>query len=58
MTEEELSQDMQLFNDIITQICNYAVDNNMNPTDTIKRVANNLLILCEIASFDNWNKGD
>ena len=56
MTEEELTKDMQLLNSIVAQICTYAVDNDMQPTDTVKTVAQNLLALCEIASFDNWHK--
>ena len=56
MTEKELSADMELLNSIISQICNYAVDNDMQPTDTVKTVAQNLLALCEIASFDTWHK--
>lgn len=42
--------------EILAQICDYAVDNEMNPTDTVTTVANNLLMLAEIANFDNWNK--
>ena len=56
MSEEELTQDMQLLSSIIAQICNYAVDNGMQPTDTVKTIAQNLLALCEIADFVNWHK--
>lgn len=56
MTIEELTQDMQLLNSIIAQICNYAVDNDMQPIDTVKAVAQNLLALCELASHEIWNK--
>lgn len=56
MNSKELSQDMQLLNSIIAQICNYAVDNGLQPNDTIKTVADNLHALCEIANFNNWQK--
>lgn len=58
MTDKELSQDMELLSSIISQICDYAVDNGMNPTDTVKTVGQNLLALCEISNFDNWHKED
>lgn len=54
--EEELSKDMEFLSDIIARICDYAVDNDMKPTDTVKTVAQNLLALCEISNFDNWHK--
>lgn len=56
MIEDEISKDMQLINSITAQICNYAVENDMQPNDTIKTVAENLLYLCEIANFNNWHK--
>lgn len=56
MTEKELSADMELLNSIISQICDYAVDNGLEPDDTIKTIAGNLQALCEIASFNNWHK--
>ena len=58
MTDKELSEDMKLLSDIIAQICNYAVDNGMKPTETVKTVAENLLALCQISDFDNWHKFD
>lgn len=56
MTDKEISADMELLNSIISQICNYAVDNGLEPDDTIKTIASNLQALCEIASFNNWHK--
>ena len=57
MTDKELSQDKEFLCSIVSQICDYAIDNEMNPTDTVKTVAENLLVLCEISIFDNWHKG-
>ena len=56
MEEKELSQDMTFLSNILAQICDYAVDNGLNPTDTVETVAKNLLILSEISNFDNWHK--
>ncbi len=42
--------------EILAQICDYAVDNDMKPTDTVTIVANNLLMLTEISNFDNWKR--
>lgn len=56
MTEKELSADMELLSSIISQICDYAVDNGLEPDDTIKTIAGNLKALCEISSFNNWRK--
>lgn len=54
--EEEVTKDMKFLSDIIARICDYAVDNGMPPTDTVKTVAQNLLALCKISDFDNWHK--
>lgn len=56
MTDKELSADMELLSSIISQICDYAVDNGLEPDDTIKTIADNLQALCEISSFNNWSK--
>lgn len=58
MNEKELSADMELLNCIISQICDYAVDNGLEPDDTIKTIGGNLQTLCKIASFNSWKKGD
>ncbi len=39
---------------IIAEICNYAVLNGMEPDDTLGTVADNILALLEIATFNNW----
>lgn len=58
MTEKELSADMKILDDIISQICNYAIDNDLEPDETIETIAENLLTLCKIASFNDWQKED
>lgn len=39
---------------IISEICTYAVENGMEPNDTLKIVAENLLALLEISNFNGW----
>ena len=39
---------------IIAEICNYAVTNGMEPNDTLGTVADNILALLKISTFNNW----
>ena len=39
---------------IIGDICNYAVAKGMEPDDTLNAVADNILSLLEISTFNNW----
>lgn len=48
------SSDVKFMTEIISQICDYAVDNGLNPTDTVTIIANNLVTISEITNFDNW----
>lgn len=56
MTDKEISADNELLQSIISEICDYAVDNGLKPNDTIKTIAGTLQALCEIANFNNWHK--
>lgn len=51
-------KDMKLITDIMSQICNYAIENDMKPTETLKTVANNILMITEISNFDGWGSKD
>ncbi|MBQ1792995.1 MAG: hypothetical protein II008_22695 [Oscillospiraceae bacterium] len=42
---------------IIAQICDYAVANEMPPTDTVRTVGENLEAICAISNFDGWKGG-
>ena len=42
---------------IIAQICDYAVANEMPPTDTVRTVGENLEAISEISNFDGWKGG-
>ena len=50
------SSDVKFMTEIISQICDYAIDNGLNPTDTFTVIANNLVTISEITNFDNWNR--
>jgi hypothetical protein len=54
MSEVELSNDVKFMSHIIEEICDYAVDNNMNPNETMETIANNLLTILSISTFENW----
>ena len=41
---------------IITEICDYAVENNMEPDDTISTFADNLKAMLEISTFNGWKR--
>lgn len=46
--------DTDFMSKIIKEICDYAVINKMNPDETIKTIAQNLLCLLEISTFNHW----
>lgn len=47
MTDEEF------ITHVILEICEYAVNNGMEPDDTLRTMANNVLQLLEISTFNN-----
>lgn len=48
--------DTKFMADIIARICDYAVVNGMEPDDTLKTVAENILALLEISTYNNWKQ--
>ncbi len=51
-----ISKDGELLTQVISLIASYAIENKMSPNETIKTVAENMLFLLEIATFENWEK--
>lgn len=51
-----ISKDSELLTQVISLIASYAIENKMSPNETIKTVAENMLCLLEIATFENWEK--
>ena len=53
--EGEMSMgDTEFMTHIIAEICNYAVTNGMEPDDTLGTVADNILALLKISTFNSW----
>lgn len=50
-------RDVEFMTDIISRICDFAVANQMPPTDTVRTVGENLEAICEISNFDGWKGG-
>ena len=46
--------DEEFMTHIIAEICNYAVDNDMAPDNTLSIIADNIKALLEISSFNGW----
>lgn len=51
-----ISKDSELMTQVISLIASYAIENKISPNETIKTVAENMLCLLEIATFENWEK--
>lgn len=47
--------DNEFLSHIVSEICDYAVKNGMEPDDTLNTIANNIIMLLEISTFNNWN---
>lgn len=58
MTDEQIqiSKDNELMVQVISLIASYAIENDMSPNETIKTVAENMLGLLKIATFENWER--
>ena len=50
MTEEEF------MTNIIAEICDYAVENGMEPDDTLSTIADNIKAILEITTFNGWER--
>lgn len=50
--------DEGLMTAVVAKICDYAIANNLSPDESLKIVSGNILALLEIASFNNWGKGE
>lgn len=46
--------DAEFMSNLISMICTYAVKNHMEPDETLKTVAENILALLEISTFNGW----
>lgn len=46
--------DSEFMTHIICEICDYALQNDMEPNDTLSTIANNIKALLRISTFNNW----
>lgn len=49
-----MNNDVEFMSNIIARICDYAIENGLNPNETIEIVAKNMLIILEISDFSDW----
>lgn len=50
--------DEEFLSHIVSEICNYAVRNGYEPNDTLKTISENIMLMLEIATFNNWKPED
>ena len=43
---------------VISTICSYAVKNDMEPDETLRTVAENILTLLKFSTFNSWGKDE
>lgn len=55
MTSEEMN-DMELLVNIISTICDYAIDQQMQPDDVLTAIAYRILEMLKISTFNGWKK--
>lgn len=48
--------DTDFMTHLISEICKYAVENEMEPDDTLETIAENILKLLKISTFNSWGK--
>lgn len=48
--------DNEFLSHIISEICDYAVKNGMEPDDTLDAIANSIATLLKISTFNNWGE--
>ena len=51
-----MMDDVKFMAHLISEICNYAVENDMEPDDTVRTICNNFLGMLEVATFNGWKQ--
>ena len=46
--------DTEFLTHIIAEICNYAVKNSMEPNDTLFAIADDIMRLLKVSTFNEW----
>ena len=52
------NNDVEFMTAIMAYICDYAVENELEPNETLKVVAKNILAILEISDFNEWGHDD
>lgn len=47
-------KDADFMTHIIKYICDYAIENGLDPNETLRIVAKSILVLLKIADFSEW----
>lgn len=50
--------DIDFMAHVISEVCNYALKNDLEPNETLRTIAENILALLEIGSFNRWGKDE
>lgn len=53
-----ITDDESFMAHLISEICDYAVRNKMEPNDTMRTICNNLLTILDISAFNGWKEMD
>ena len=51
-------QDIELLVNIISTICDYAIDHQMLPDDVLSAIADRIQEMLQISTFNGWKKDD
>lgn len=58
MLNAEENQDAEFLSRVILEICKYAKENGMEPDETLRVIAGDIIQLLEVASFNNVKMED
>jgi len=53
----ESMKDIDFLSNVIATICDYAVQNGMEPDETLKAIANMILSMLKISTYNGWKVG-
>lgn len=57
LARDTTAEDRTFLVEIASRIARYAKTHDMEPDDTIKRIAEWLLVLIDFSTFNNWHDG-
>jgi len=51
---QESMKDIDFLSSVIATICDYAVQNGMKPDETLEAIANMILTMLQISTYNDW----